>query len=206
MPKERQKLELSCTGSSCANSLHCYRPTAQMKRDGTAGACRSCGDNSLDWSRIRNLDAGDIRFVIAALRTEYIRAKFWSMEPNQWAKNYAARKGRMALLNGTESFLRKHVASPKDAFDGRRVPWPDKTPEKMNPYHYGQHATATCCRSCIETWYGIAPEEPISDRAIDFFTVLVNAFIVERFPTLLDEPQAVPPIRRSPGLKRAIRA
>src|ERR1700747_1685653 len=105
MPKERQKLELSCTASSCGNSLHCYRPTPQMRRDGTAGACRSCGDNSLDWSRIRKLDVQDMFFVIAALHTEYIRAEFWKMEPNQWAKNYGMRKGRRALLNGTVAFV-----------------------------------------------------------------------------------------------------
>ena len=195
MPKERQKLELSCTASSCGNSLHCYRPTPQMRRDGTAGACRSCGDSSLDWSRIRKLDVRDMFFVIAALRTEYIRAEFWKMEPNQWAKNYGMRKGRRALLNGTVAFVSKHVGHPKDAFDGRRVPWPDKTPEKMNPYYYAQHATATCCRACIETWYGVAPEEPLSDRAISFFASLINEFIAERFPDLPDEPQSVPSIR-----------
>lgn len=198
MPKERQKLELSCTASSCGNALHCYRPTQQMRRDGTAGACRSCGDRSLDWSRIRNLDINDIDFVIAALRTEYIRAVFWNMEPNQWAKNYGTRKGRIALFDAIAPFVRKHVGPPKDAFDGRRVPWPDKTPEKMNPYHYAQHATATCCRTCMQTWYGIAPEEPLSDRAISFFASLINQFIAERFPELPDEPQSVPPIRTSP--------
>ena len=197
MPKERQKLELSCTASSCGNSLHCYRPTPQMRRDGTAGACRSCGDTSLDWSRIRKLDVRDMSFVIAALRTEYIRAEFWNMEPNQWAKNYGMRKGRLALLDGTVAFVCKHVAHPKDAFDGRRVPWPDKTPEKMNPYYYAQHATATCCRTCIETWYGVVPEEPLSDRAISFFASLINEFITERFPDLPDAPQSVPSIRTS---------
>lgn len=197
MPKERQKLELSCTASSCGNSLHCYRPTPQMRRDGIAGACRSCGDRSLNWSRIRDLNLDDISFVIAALRTEYIRAQFWNMEPNQWAKNYGTRKGRIALLNGTTRFVRKHVGPPKDAFDGRRVPWPDKTPEKMNPYYYAQHATATCCRSCIETWYGIIPEESLSDQALAFFTALINEFIAERFPDLPDYPQTVPKIRAS---------
>ncbi len=197
MPKERQKLELSCTASSCGNSLHCYRPTPQMKREGTEGACRSCGDRSLEWSRIRNLDVDDLAFVIAALRTEYIRAQFWSIEPNQWAKNYGIRKGRIALLDGTAVFVRKRVGPPKDAFDGRRVPWPHKTPEKMNPYFNAQHATATCCRTCIETWYGIAPEQSLSNQAITFFAALINQFVIERFPELPDYPQSVPQIRDS---------
>jgi hypothetical protein len=196
MAKQREKLALSCTGSDCANSLHCYRPTPTMKRDGVQGACRDCGDESVDWSRIRRLDISDASFVLSALQMEFIRAKLTAMEPNQWAWNYARRKGRKKLLEGVPEFLRKHVGRPKDAFDNRRVPWPDKTPEKMNPYYYAQHATATCCRGCIETWYGIPPENPLSERAISFFAALVTRYILEHFPGLPEEGQSVPGIPR----------
>jgi hypothetical protein len=31
-----------------------------------------------------------------------------------------------------------------------------QTPYRNHPVFVAQHATATCCRSCLETWHGIA--------------------------------------------------
>jgi hypothetical protein len=195
MAKQREKLALSCTGSDCANSLHCYRPTRKMKKSGQQGACRSCFEDVVDWERIHHLDVNDLPYLVGALQTEFVRAKITAMKPNQWAQNYACRKGRSKLLADIPGFIRKHVGGPKDAFDGRRVPWPDKTPQKMNPYYYAQHATGTCCRSCIETWYGIPPETPLPERAIVFFTALIADYITQNFPKVAEEGRSVPPIR-----------
>ena len=39
-------------------------------------------------------------------------------------------------------------AEPRN--DGRQTPY------RNHPVFVAQHATATCCRSCLETWHGIA--------------------------------------------------
>jgi hypothetical protein len=197
MPKIREKLALACTECDCPNSLHCFIPTPAMKREGREGECRGCGATIIDWSRLRSLDVGDCEFVVGSLKQELIRANFWAMQPNQWAVNYAIRKGSRALREGATNHVRKAIGQPRDAFDGRRVPWPEKTPEKMNPYHYAQHATGTCCRKCLESWYGISPEHSLSERQIDYFAALIVRYIDDKFPGLPAVPQHVPRIPRS---------
>jgi hypothetical protein len=196
MAKRREKLELSCTGSDCGNSLHCYRPTTKMKKLGQAGACRTCGAEVVDWERVRELNPKDIPYLVTALKTEFIRAKMTAMKPNQWAWNYARRKGRKKLLSDLPDFLRKHIGPPRDAFDGRRVPWPQRTPQRMNPYFYGQHATGTCCRTCLETWYGIPQDRKLSPKEIIFFTAVLTDYISRAFPGLPDDGQVVPVLRK----------
>src|SRR5438128_2697074 len=120
MAKQREKLALSCTGSDCINSLHCFRPTQKMKKSGRQGACRDCGADVVDWQRIQRLDVNDLSYLVGSLQTEFIRAKITAMKPNQWAWNYGRRKGLKKLLAGIPDFLRRHVGAPKDAFDGRR--------------------------------------------------------------------------------------
>ena len=43
-------------------------------------------------------------------------------------------------------------------FDGRQTPIDDN-----NPIHWAQHATGTCCRSCLEEWYGINMNTEITE-------------------------------------------
>jgi hypothetical protein len=166
-----------------------------MKKAGKEGACRQCGAEVVDWKRVRRLAVEDIPYVVTALQTEFVRAKMTEMEPNQWAWNYARRKGRRKLLGDLPEFVRTHVGRARDAFDGRRVPWPDRTPHRMNPYFYGQHATGTCCRRCLETWYGIPPDQALSEHEVTFFAALLSDYITRKFANLRDEPEVVPAIR-----------
>ena len=194
MARQRELLAIACTDFDCPNALHCFIPTPKMRREGHEGECRGCGQDLIDWARLRKLSKLDIPFVIESLKNEWIRARFWAEIPNRWAVNYALRKGRTALIGGVAHFLEANVGRPRDAYDGRRVPMPEKTPEKMNPYRYAQHATGTCCRRCIEAWYGIPPERSLSPSELDFFVALVEVHIKRFYPSLPGNPQRVPGI------------
>ena len=200
MPKQREKLGLSCLEVDCANNLHCFRPDRAMKKTGIAGTCRGCRADIIDWSRIRSLDLNDIEFTVHSLKFESIRSRFWTMTPNQWAWNFALRRGRPVLFADAAAFLGKCIGRPSDAFDWKSAPWPDKTPWKMNPYHYARHATGTCCRKCLETWYGVPSSRPLTERELTYFAALVLRYIEEKFPNLPDAPQRVPGIRRTSAI------
>jgi hypothetical protein len=47
-------------------------------------------------------------------------------------------------------------------------------------YHYGQHATATCCRRCFEYWHGVPLERPLDSEHLEYATALVWRYIEER--------------------------
>ncbi len=55
--------------------------------------------------------------------------------------------------------------------DGRQTPW------KGHPVFIAQHATAICCRGCIEKWYGISRRKVLDDFEIKFFVEVVVKWI-----------------------------
>lgn len=46
-------------------------------------------------------------------------------------------------------FIARRLAPANPARDGRQTPW------KGHPVFVAQHATATCCRSCLQKWHGM---------------------------------------------------
>jgi hypothetical protein len=72
---------------------------------------------------------------------------------------YLRRKGLAVVLEHAADFIEKRLAVALPANDGKQ------TPMRHHPVFIAQHATATCCRGCLEKWHAIpkgralAPEE-----------------------------------------------
>jgi|ERR1700688_917569 len=187
-PPVMEPLKLSCTKSDCAADLHCFRESRRRALY-PAGSCRSCGATLVDWERVRRLDLQDAANTFESLKKEWIRHHFWHEEVDQRARNHALRKGRSGIRLSVEQRIRTSVGV-KNSRDGRQTPW------KGNVIYYAQHATACCCRRCIEYWHGIAQDEALTDRQIAYFAELCHRYILERLPDLPEQGQRVPPIRR----------
>jgi hypothetical protein len=48
---------------------------------------------------------------------------------------------------------------------------------KGHPVFIGQHATATCCRGCIQKWHRIKKGKELSDQEIQFLVELIMGSI-----------------------------
>ena len=55
--------------------------------------------------------------------------------------------------------------------DGRQ------TPMKNHPVFIAQHATATCCRGCLEKWHKIPKGRALTDQEVDQIVFLIMAWI-----------------------------
>ena len=55
--------------------------------------------------------------------------------------------------------------------DGFQTPW------KGHPVFKGMHATATCCRKCMEKWYGIDKNKELNYRKMKEFVNLIDLWI-----------------------------
>jgi hypothetical protein len=64
-------------------------------------------------------------------------------------RDYLARKGMPTVLEHVRDFVVRRLAPAQPANDGRQTPW------RGHPVFVAQHATATCCRGCLEKWHGI---------------------------------------------------
>jgi hypothetical protein len=64
-------------------------------------------------------------------------------------RDYLDRKGLEVVLAHARDFIEKRLAPADPANDGKQ------TPMRNHPVFVAQHATATCCRGCLEKWHAI---------------------------------------------------
>ena len=62
---------------------------------------------------------------------------------------YFRRKGLSVVLEHAADFIEKRLAAAPPVNDGKQ------TPMRHHPVFIAQHATATCCRGCLQKWHGI---------------------------------------------------
>ncbi len=70
---------------------------------------------------------------------------------------YLRNKGLPVVLEHAADFVEKRLAAAFPVNDGKQ------TPMRHHPAFIAQHATATCCRSCLEKWHRIP-----KGRALEF--------------------------------------
>jgi hypothetical protein len=63
--------------------------------------------------------------------------------------DYLRRKGLTVVLDHAGDFIEKRLAAALPVNDGKQ------TPMRHHPIFIAQHATATCCRGCLQKWHGI---------------------------------------------------
>ena len=64
-------------------------------------------------------------------------------------RNYVVEKGMDTVRSHAGDFIGKRLAPAKPHNDGKQ------TPMRGHPVFVAQHATATCCRGCLEKWHHI---------------------------------------------------
>lgn len=84
---------------------------------------------------------------------------------------YATSKGRDTIRSHAGDFVAARLAPAEPRNDGKQ------TPMRGHPAFVAQHATATCCRSCLRTWHGIAKGRPLSDAEQDAVVDLIMDWI-----------------------------
>lgn len=179
-----EPLAITCSSTDCENNLHYFKQIKKMKPE-ERGKCRECGADLVDWPRIHRRDIGDAEYTFNALRYELIRHHYFHLEIDEKAISHAQRKGRIQLKQSAWERLTKCLP-PNNPWDGRQ------TKMTGNAIFYAQHATATCCRKCLECWHGIPKGQPLTEEEIKYCFRLVEFFLDERLPDLKDEPERVP--------------
>ena len=89
----------------------------------------------------------DLNTVFSALKGSAFRRRF-RLGPVERA--YLAKKGLTMVLDHARDFIRDRLAPAEPRNDGKQ------TPMRGHPVFIAQHATGTCCRSCLAKWHGIA--------------------------------------------------
>ena len=105
---------------------------------------------------------------LTSLRKSKFRSKFNLAQKD---REYIAAKGLETIKEHAFQFINSRVAPDFPKNDGKQ------TPMKGHPVFIAQHATATCCRKCIQKWHGIEKGRTLNGSEINFIVTLIMGWI-----------------------------
>jgi len=98
-------------------------------------------------------------------------------------RKYLDEKGPEVVAHHAREFVQDRLAPADPKNDGRQ------TPMRGHPVFIAQHATGTCCRSCLAKWHGLAKGKPLHDDEVDYIVRVLTAWL-ERHPPADARPSA----------------
>jgi hypothetical protein len=113
-------------------------------------------------------DAAAIDRTLAALARQPFRAKFHLRGRDAATVRL---RGMVAIRRHAEDLLARRVAPAAPAKDGRQTPY------RGHPVFVAQHATATCCRTCLERWHDIPKGRELTAAERDYAVDVICRWI-----------------------------
>ncbi len=92
--------------------------------------------------------------VVPALARSPFRQRFRLAPPE---RAYVRARGLATVLAHARDFVARRLAPAAPPNDGRQTPF------RGHPAFVAQHATATCCRGCLEKWHAIPRGRAMTD-------------------------------------------
>jgi hypothetical protein len=112
----------------------------------------------------------EINQLFSALAKSSFRAGF---KLNAHDLSYLRQKGLSEVLNHAEDFIAKRLAPAEIPNDGKQ------TPMRGHPVFVAQHATATCCRGCLQKWHQIPKGRAMSLEEQAYVVVVLEHWLSE---------------------------
>lgn len=91
--------------------------------------------------------------------------------------SYINEKGLETIKIHAYDFIRKRLATKNPQNDGKQ------TPMKGHPVFIAQHATATCCRSCLYKWHKIEKNKELTENEINYIVDIIMSWIKKQIST-----------------------
>jgi hypothetical protein len=86
-------------------------------------------------------------------------------------RTYLAEKSLPVILEHGRQFIRDRLAAAEPKNDGKQ------TPMRGHPIFIAQHATATCCRGCLEKWHRIPRRRELSEDDIEYVVAVLSRWL-----------------------------
>ena len=86
---------------------------------------------------------------------------------------YIKEKGLDTIKEHAKDFIAKRLAPVYPKNDGHQ------TPMKGHPVFIAQHATATCCRSCLFKWHYIPKNKELTQREQEYIVNIIMKWIIQ---------------------------
>ena len=109
-----------------------------------------------------------IRSKLFSLKKSKFRSKF-KLTPED--RDYTATRGLETIRDHAFDFVNSRIAPDFPKNDGKQ------TPMRGHPVFIAQHATATCCRRCLQKWHGIEKGRTLTAAEVDYVVALIMGWI-----------------------------
>ena len=110
----------------------------------------------------------DLDAAFSRLAASSFRRKF-RLEGRELA--YLQTWGLEHVLKQGRGLIDKRLAPAEPRNDGRQTPW------RNHPVFVAQHATATCCRGCLEKTHGIEKGHALSDEERAYVMLVIERWL-----------------------------
>lgn len=114
------------------------------------------------------MDIDKYDFMLEKLSKSKFRSSFKLKEKD---KKYISEKGIEKIKEHAYDFISKRLAPMIIPNDGKQ------TPMKGHPVFIAQHATATCCRSCLYKWHKIPSNKELTSEEKEYIVNLIMCWI-----------------------------
>ena len=181
--KEEPIEEIKCTNTDCENGLHSFRNVRPKKgQTYRVDTCISCDIDIIDWERLSTLDIKDVQFTVDSLNNEWIRNYYWYRPIAEKAEKWTRKRNLSEIHKWSVKNLKTKLNPHPDDI------WQDgsQTPYHGNLVEYAKHATATCCRKCLQEWYSIERKKELSNEETEYAVDLIMHYIKTRKPEISD--------------------
>ena len=109
--------------------------------------------------------------ILESLSKSKFRSSFYLKKKD---KEYVKEKGMKTIEKHARDFIEKRLAPKEIKNDGRQ------TPMKGHPVFIAQHATATCCRGCLNKWHKIPKNIELSEEQKNYVVEVIIAWIIKQ--------------------------
>ena len=111
--------------------------------------------------------------LFSRLATSKFRSRFKLGKKEQ---EYLQGKGFPVIEQHARNFVEERLAPALPKNDGKQ------TPMRNHPVFIAQHATATCCRKCLEKWHQIERGKELTSEQVDYIIVVIMYWL--QFPVI----------------------
>jgi hypothetical protein len=123
----------------------------------------------------------DIQEVLSSLRHSPFRSRIHLGEKE---RDYLRKKGMSEVLNHAAEFIEKRLAPASPVNDGKQTPW------RNHPVFVAQHATATCCRGCLQKWHQIPKGRSLTTEEQQYIVEVIGAWLSQQEGVVAEKQSA----------------
>lgn len=95
-----------------------------------------------------------------------------SFHLNSNMKKYVLDKGFDVVEKHAYVFVKERLKPAYPKNDGKQTPM-----KQVHPVFIAQHATATCCRGCLNKWHGIAMYKELTNDEVLYIVDVIMKYI-----------------------------